>query len=112
MRRTMSSLLLVGVSHREATVDVREGLAFSRADAEGLISRLLASPAVDEAAVLSTCNRTELYLASPDPGTAACDARAAVLAMRGCDLMAPAAGCQLLTGFDVARHLFRVTSGL
>jgi glutamyl-tRNA reductase len=56
------SLLAVGIDHRCAPLELRERVAVSRDEAEGLLLRLMARPEVAEAFVLSTCNRTEVYL--------------------------------------------------
>src|SRR4051794_11243245 len=55
------ALMGVGLSHRTAPLVVREQLALAPIQATELLRRLLAPRAVDEAVVLSTCNRTELY---------------------------------------------------
>ena len=54
-------LALVGVSHRQAPVELRERVAVGAADASALAGELADGC---EAVVLSTCNRTELYLAT------------------------------------------------
>jgi glutamyl-tRNA reductase len=55
------SLLTVGLSHRSAPVDVLERAALSPAAAGGLLADLRNCPHVEEAVVLSTCNRVEVY---------------------------------------------------
>ena len=61
------SLYALGLNHATAPLDVREQVAFSP-DALGHALRdLLRLPTVKEAAILSTCNRTELYVHSPEP---------------------------------------------
>ncbi|MEC8918185.1 MAG: glutamyl-tRNA reductase [Pseudomonadota bacterium] len=55
------TLLALGINHRTAAVDMRERVAFSPAQLESALMQLRALPDVREAAVLSTCNRTELY---------------------------------------------------
>ena len=61
------SLYTLGLNHQTAPLDVRERVAFSP-DAVGHALRdLLARPKVREAAILSTCNRTEVYVHGTDP---------------------------------------------
>ncbi len=61
------SLYALGLNHATAPLAVREQVAFSP-DALGHALRdLLTRPKVKEAAILSTCNRTELYVHSPEP---------------------------------------------
>lgn len=56
----VASLLLVGVDHRTAPLDLREKVALADDEAADLLVELLAHPEVAEACVLTTCNRTEL----------------------------------------------------
>jgi len=55
------SVLLFGVSHRSAPVSILEQLSTDEPDQIKLIQRLLQSPLVTEAMILSTCNRVEVY---------------------------------------------------
>jgi glutamyl-tRNA reductase len=62
-------LYTLGLNHRTAPLDVRETIAFPP-DALGHALRdLLGQPKVKEAAILSTCNRTELYVRGSPPET-------------------------------------------
>jgi glutamyl-tRNA reductase len=54
-------LLVVGTSHQTAPLEVREKLAFRREDYREKVNELCALPAVEEALIVSTCNRTEIY---------------------------------------------------
>jgi len=60
----MICLVLVGTSHHRAPVALREQVALDRDGAQALAARLAADGR--EAACLSTCNRTELYVAADD----------------------------------------------
>ena len=55
------SVLLFGVSHRSAPVSVLEQLSTDESDQTKIIEKVLQSPLVTEAMVLSTCNRVEVY---------------------------------------------------
>jgi len=59
-------LLLVGTDYRLAPLELRERVALSPAETEELLVALLARPSIGEAFALSTCNRTEVYLAPRD----------------------------------------------
>jgi glutamyl-tRNA reductase len=99
-------LVLLGISHHRAPIEVRERVAFDRGGA----ARVSAELAEDgfESVCLSTCNRTELYVGHPDARDA--EERAAqVLAPVGED------GASLvyrLHDAEAALHLFRVAAGL
>jgi glutamyl-tRNA reductase len=61
------ALITLGLSHHLAPVDTRERMAFTDADLPAALTRLRALPGVSEAAILSTCNRTEIMtVAEPD----------------------------------------------
>ncbi len=59
-------LLLVGLNHKTAPLVVRERLAFGESGLESSLTGLLENPAVQEGVILSTCNRTEIYVSTPD----------------------------------------------
>ena len=60
------NLVAVGVNHTTADVELRERLAFSTQQAQAALASLRDVPGVCEAALLSTCNRTELYCLTDD----------------------------------------------
>ncbi|MEX2529760.1 MAG: glutamyl-tRNA reductase [Gemmatimonadota bacterium] len=106
------SLAVLGVSHHTAPVGVRERMAFSPEEADGALLRLRDEGGVGEAVLLSTCNRTEVYL-FPDHG------EGPVLgARRLLERKAGALGRDIdrylfeQRGEEVVRHLFQVCSGL
>jgi glutamyl-tRNA reductase len=98
-----------GVDHHRAPVAVRERLAVADNDVAPLLERLRGLPGVTEAAVLSTCNRMELYLAGAPDGE---QVLASLAAWRGIDPAQLAAVRVWRQGADCATHLFRVVSGL
>lgn len=55
------SLLTLGINHTTAPVEVRERVAINEQNLGHALKKLLSVPQVDEAAIISTCNRTELY---------------------------------------------------
>jgi glutamyl-tRNA reductase len=105
-------LLLVGANHRTAPIALRERLDFSSRGLGLALKALAARVAVKEAALVSTCNRVELYVVCDDVSQTQAD-----LARFVCDFhgLAPDLVSQHLYAFtdgDAARHLFRVASGL
>lgn len=56
------SLLALGINHKTAPVSLRERVTFSPDTLDQALGSLLAQPLVQGGVVLSTCNRTELYL--------------------------------------------------
>jgi glutamyl-tRNA reductase len=105
-------LFLLGVSHKTAPVDLRERLDFSSGDLGAAVEMLAAKPSAAESIVLSTCNRSEIYLASEDAARARLDAIDFLSGFHQLpqDSFAP----HIFTFEDaaVAQHLFRVAAGL
>ena len=69
MSEAARQILVVGVNHRTAPVEVREQLAFPSRRLDGSLRDLLTLPSVDEGVILSTCNRVEVVAVARD-GTA------------------------------------------
>ena len=69
----MSQLVVLGINHQTAPVGLRERVAFGAEAAPRALAALRAMPAVREVALLSTCNRTELYAVADDDGAALAD---------------------------------------
>jgi glutamyl-tRNA reductase len=106
-----ASLVAVGISHRTATVALRERAALSEPAARALLGDLRPISAVSAAAVLSTCNRTELYAIATAPD--GIEVLREALAARGrLPAEAVAAAGFALAGDDALEHLFRVAAGL
>ena len=63
----MAEVLVLGVSHKTAPLELRERLALTEGRAVGVLGELVTSGQTSEAAAISTCNRTELYMFASDP---------------------------------------------
>ena len=105
-------LLLVGVSHRTAPVELRERLDFSATGLDRALTALARSPAHHEATIVSTCNRVELYVGCDDPDAAQHSIQRFLSDFHGipADQLAPYIYAK--TGGDAVLHLFRVAAGL
>jgi len=102
---------VVGASHRTAPIELRERLAFGRAELPGALAAL-AGDAGGEAVLLSTCNRTEVYLAAGE-GADATERAEAMLAERlGAAPGEAGRWLYVRRDRDAAQHLFRVAAGL
>src|SRR4051794_170465 len=108
----VSEVLCLGISHKTAPVALRERLAMPDAEAQRFLHEAVATPAVDEAVVIPTCNRTEVYLTVTDTVAAetavlgALAARADIRPTELAEVIYSPRNC------DAARHLYRVTAGL
>lgn len=104
-------LVLVGLSHHTAPLEIRERIGISRSMVPAALDRL-ASDGCDDAVLLSTCNRTEVYAVASDP-TAMGERIIGCLAdYRGVRRDDIDAALYVRTDADAARHLFRVAAGL
>ncbi|HLI31975.1 MAG TPA: glutamyl-tRNA reductase [Solirubrobacteraceae bacterium] len=114
----MNELLALGISYKTAPLALRERLAFTDERALQLAARLRerlegeAEAAIEEAVILCTCNRSELYLVCADPVRA--EARALSLLAEASQIRPTelAEATYSPRNCDAARHLFRVTAGL
>ncbi|HEV7584811.1 MAG TPA: glutamyl-tRNA reductase [Solirubrobacteraceae bacterium] len=108
----MSELLALGISHKTAPVALRERLAFSEGEASEFERQATATAEVREAVVISTCNRTEIYLVVGDAVRAESDVlgllagRASIRPTELAEAIYSPRNC------DAARQLYRVTAGL
>ncbi|WP_047856029.1 glutamyl-tRNA reductase [Archangium gephyra] len=100
-------LLCIGLSYRTAPLTVRERLALPGEQQVELLRRLGQAPA--EALLISTCNRVELYLASPDVARARQQAREELRRLGGPEVLDHLYEHQ---GEAALTHLFRVASSL
>ncbi len=103
------SLAVVGVNHRTAPLEVRERFAHAAREVPASLERVLAAGA-GGGVLLSTCNRTEFYLA--EPGEEAPDAVWAILSERLGDGRSASAYGYFRRDRDAVRHLYRVSAGL
>jgi glutamyl-tRNA reductase len=102
-------LQIFGLNHTTAPVEIREQVIFSGDDVARALSQLLDLDGIEEAVLLSTCNRTEFYVVSSDGGS---DLLSAWL-QNDQNLDAEAAKALFTLDKDEAiRHLFRVACGL
>ncbi|HCF29640.1 MAG TPA: glutamyl-tRNA reductase, partial [Cyanobacteria bacterium UBA11049] len=60
------NIVVVGLSHKTAPVEVREKLSIPEPQVESAIADLVSYPHIAEAAILSTCNRLEIYIVTPE----------------------------------------------
>lgn len=108
----MGELLALGVSHKTAPLGLRERLTLTEGRAVGLLSELIERPEVHEAAAVSTCNRSELYLFCADPVGAESLALGALAQQAGIPPTELFGHLYSHRGAAAAGHLFRVTAGL
>src|SRR5688500_5045591 len=105
-------LLLVGVSHRTAPIELRERLDFSARGVDRALTALSASGVHHEATIVSTCNRVELYVGCDDTDAARLAIQQFLSEFHGISADQLAPHIYSKTGQDAVTHLFRVAAGL
>ncbi len=104
-------LLLVGTDYRFAPIELREKVSYNKEETEEVLVHLLARSEVAEAFLLSTCNRTEVYVQPRDDEAAYRTALEMVFLSRVPELERPGRLYVKRNG-EAARHLLGVASGL
>src|SRR5439155_22176446 len=103
------SIAVVGVNHRTAPLEVRERFAHAPREVPAALERVLSAGA-GGGVLLSTCNRTEFYLAEPGDATPA--TVWAILTERLGEGRSASEYGYLVRDRDAVRHLCRVSAGL
>src|SRR5262245_29581432 len=104
-------IVLVGLSHHTAPVEVREQVAFANGRLEPALRGLVTRPGVQEGVIVSTCNRVEV-VACGEPETVAAELPAFLAEAHGIPGDALAGRLYTHRDREAVRHLFRVASSL
>jgi glutamyl-tRNA reductase len=109
---SMTHYTVIGSSYQQSTVACREKLAFSPEEIQPFLSAIISAGVVQECALLSTCNRSEIYLVSANPSAAWPHLfRSLAQAKSEAAAFLFAQGYQYHNR-DCVRHLLRVAAGL
>lgn len=106
------TVFIVGLNHKIADIEVREKLAFDGPKLlEGLM-RFKELPEVQEAIILSTCNRVELYAHVHDTGRASESIKTFLSEFHGINRSSLDTALYIYDDIDAVKHVFRVASSL
>lgn len=108
----MREIVLIGLNHKTASVDVRECIAFTADETEQALARLRNHPAIAESVLFSTCNRIELLMAVEDGEAAVDAARHFIADFKKVPLQQFDQALYRYVGDDAVRHTFQVASSL
>lgn len=106
------NIVLVGMNHQSAPVEIREKIASDQIGAEELLRKLSALSSVFECLFLSTCNRVETLIVSLEPKETVQEAVSLLFGDRDHDTKNWNDYLYVLEGHEAVRHLFRVSSSL
>ena len=105
-------LLLIGMNHHVAPVEIREKVAFKDQEVAQLLHSVLQERFIKECLVISTCNRTEIYAFTDDPGRADQYLRQLVTDVKSVDYFLDPEFTYRHDDWEVVHHLFRVSCSL
>jgi glutamyl-tRNA reductase len=106
-------IVIVGMNHRSAPIEVRESVAFESSYVREALGRLRAYPSIQESVILSTCNRVEVVAAAVNGESASAEIKAFLAeqkARKGRDNLDD--HVYTYRGPEAVRHLFRVAASL
>src|SRR5437867_4230399 len=108
-----NEIVIVGLNHRSAPIEVRESVAFENSYVRTALGRLRGYPSVREGVILSTCNRVEVVASASDSESAFSEITKFLFEQKPHRNSAPLDD-HLYTyrGADAVRHLFRVAASL
>ena len=104
--------LCVGLNHETSPLEIRDALVMNEQEVERAIQVLRERGGVEEALVLSTCNRTEIYARGASIADPAMFVNDLLREIKGMDLIAKGHHLYAYREPDSVRHLFRVACGL
>ena len=106
------NIAVIGLSHKTAPVDIREKLSVPDTQMEAAIHNLCDRTHIQEATILSTCNRLELYIVSPTTDRGVQEAMQFLAEFSKIPLADLKAHLFILLHEDAVMHLMRVAGGL
>ncbi len=108
----MTEIVVVGINHKTAPVELREKLSFTESQLTRSLAYFKGSAEVDESAVLTTCNRTEIYALGRDNGSCLKRVMSMLAEIKQIDTAALQPNLYIYKQESAVEHLFKVTAGL
>lgn len=105
-------IVIVGLNHNTAPVEIRERISFSPAVINDAIKRLCQLPAIREGAILSTCNRVEIITVTKDRNHAVRQIKYFLSSFHNLPIELIEEYLYIYAAQDAIRHLFRVSSSI
>lgn len=105
-------LIILGLNHKTAPIEIRERLAFQESEIEKALSQARSLPSLKENMILSTCNRVEIYAISHEPEKTVRELKNFLSQYHELPLKEFEKSLYLLIGEEAVRHIFQVASSL
>lgn len=106
------NIIVVGLSHKTAPVEIREKLSIPEPQTETAIAHLISYPHIDEVAILSTCNRLEIYIVTSETDRGIREVTQFLSEHSRLPLQSLRQHLFMLLHGDAVMHLMRVAAGL
>ncbi|WP_155311280.1 glutamyl-tRNA reductase [Desulfosarcina ovata] len=108
----MRDIVLIGLNHKTASVDVRECIAFTADETDRALKMLREDPAIGESVLFSTCNRIELLMVADEGQKAINTAKQFLAAFKNVPIAQFESSLYQYQGDDAVRHTFQVAASL
>lgn len=108
----MTDIAIVGLNHKTAPVEIRECLAFSDVETDSALEELRGSPAIDEALLVSTCNRVEVLVTASAVPAAVSTVKKFLSDFKKVETSRFDPSLYVYSGDEAVRHVFRVAASL
>ncbi|MEH1922612.1 glutamyl-tRNA reductase [Nostoc sp.] len=106
------NIAVVGLSHKTAPVEVREKLSIPESQIESAIAQLASYPHIDEVAILSTCNRLEIYIVTSEADQGIREVTQFLAEFSKLPVLSLRQHLFMLLHDDAVMHVMRVAGGL
>ncbi len=108
----MRDIVLIGLNHKTAAVELRERIAFSKDEVKDALGIIQKYPSIEEILLLSTCNRVEVLIISENTRDAANDVKSYIHKNKNIPLDQFDKALYVHKNEEAVRHVFRVASSL
>jgi glutamyl-tRNA reductase len=108
----MHEIILLGLNHNTAPVEIRECLAFNGNETRIALKKLMTQPSIAEVLLVSTCNRIEVLLTVKDENQAVDIAKSFLSGFKKIPISDFEESLYFFNGDEAVRHIFRVASSL
>ncbi len=108
----MTEILILGLNHKTADVDLRECLAFADDQVDTALQTLGQQPSISEIVLLSTCNRVEMIFTTKEPEKALTEVKNFLTEFKDIPADNFEKALYLHRGDEAVKHIFRVAASL
>ncbi|MBU1569790.1 MAG: glutamyl-tRNA reductase, partial [Proteobacteria bacterium] len=105
-------IILLGINHKTAPVEIRELLTVSKEEAAAMLDAIKESASVNEVVIFSTCNRVEILMTAGDKADAIETAQRQLSRFKNVPVSRFQQSIYIYEGDEAVRHIFRVASSL